>query len=105
MDPSSLGFPLSPVSGERGERSSSAQAGVIRNLMADEQREGRLGQLVQRPGPRMKVNEQSLVQEAELVVELADGHVRERGPQSAEQFRQRVVAEHAGVVPALQLAL
>ena len=68
--------------------------------MAGEQRAGRFGQLIQRPGPGMEINLAIGVKVAQQVVELPNRHAGVAALEMAKQFGQRTIVQLARFVPA-----
>src|SRR4051794_13998068 len=83
--------------------SARAEAGVIRDFVADEQRGGGLGELVERPGPRMEIDLFGVVKGADDVVELPERKPRARCGQAPIEFGQGAIAELSSLAPGGEL--
>src|SRR5947209_982358 len=71
--------------------------------MADQERAGRLGYLVERSGPGVEVNPRALVHQPQPIVELADRQAGIIRVQPAKQLGQWTIAQRPSVVPGGQV--
>src|SRR5438105_6142708 len=88
------------VTAMRNLRYGSANARVKSNAVADKKRQGRLGNFVQRPCPRVQVNQLLLMEGAKMIVKLSNGRIP---LDMSKQLGQRAIAGRAGFAPLTQM--